>query len=74
MPSTSDETGHSPADSGAAGISTPGSLSTTSSNEDLRRTGKQNIAMTSSNKTSAVSEDDQKMKKLKFLLICCETL
>ncbi|KAJ8945673.1 hypothetical protein NQ318_012391, partial [Aromia moschata] len=38
VPSTSDEPGHSPADSGAAGISTPGSLSTTSSTEDFHRT------------------------------------
>ncbi|XP_018566283.1 uncharacterized protein LOC108907199 [Anoplophora glabripennis] len=37
VPSTSDDTGHSPADSGAAGISTPGSLSTTSSTEDFHR-------------------------------------
>ncbi|KAJ8910480.1 hypothetical protein NQ315_002733 [Exocentrus adspersus] len=41
VPSTSDDTGHSPADSGAAGISTPGSVSTTSSIEDFHRSGLQ---------------------------------
>ncbi|XP_050303352.1 uncharacterized protein LOC126741081 [Anthonomus grandis grandis] len=35
VPSTSDETGHSPVDSGA-GISTPGTISSASSNDDLR--------------------------------------
>lgn len=39
VPSTSDEMGHSPGDSGA-GISTPGTISSASSNDDLRM-GKQ---------------------------------
>lgn len=40
VPSSSEEPGVSPCDSGAAGISTPGSLSNTSSAEDLGRRGK----------------------------------
>lgn len=44
VPSTSDDTGHSPVDSIMAEISTPGSLSTASSNEDFHRMG--NICFT----------------------------
>lgn len=39
VPSTSDEPGLSPADSGAAEISTPGSISNTSSTDDISRKG-----------------------------------
>lgn len=39
VPTACDELGHSPGDSGAAGISTPGSLSTNSSTEDFHRNG-----------------------------------
>ncbi|XP_045466502.1 uncharacterized protein LOC123675222 isoform X2 [Harmonia axyridis] len=40
VPSTNDDPGHSPSDSGAAEISTPGSLSSASSNENFHRSGR----------------------------------
>lgn len=40
VPSTNDDGGHSPSDSGAAEISTPGSLSSASSNENFHKSGK----------------------------------
>lgn len=40
VPSTCDEYGHSPADSGTAEVSTPGTLSTSSSVDDFHRHGK----------------------------------
>ncbi|XP_044756503.1 uncharacterized protein LOC123315031 isoform X2 [Coccinella septempunctata] len=40
VPSTNDDVGHSPSDSGAAEISTPGTLSSASSNENFHKSGR----------------------------------